>query len=440
MIILGLGSNVGDRFAYLKKALQKIAMIPHVFVKQVSPLYISDALLPSNAPNTWDKPFINCAIRCETTLKPEELLKATKGIELELGRPFKKEHWSPRNIDIDILAWNDLTQYDNQLHIPHEHLTERPFALWPLSDIAPFWVHPLIGQTAVELVAPWGSRFDGNALFHTKQIQHRLDTAELVGILNLTPNSFSNDGKFLNPEAAINHLIHLVNSGATIIDIGAQATGPSTCVITAEEEWMRLEPVLSAFSAIKDSLILPPKISIDTYHPETVKKAYNYDIDWINDVSGGMNPAMQSLLAEQATDIVIMHQLGIPAGSKKIPLNQNPVEVVYQWAEKQLELFQKIGIDKQRIILDVGIGYGNTPEQAMLLLNHCHHFKKLGARLLVGHSRKSFLNNFTSNPANERDYETVALSLLLNNLGVDYLRVHNVAAHAQAFKVSAAFN
>jgi 2-amino-4-hydroxy-6-hydroxymethyldihydropteridine diphosphokinase/dihydropteroate synthase len=443
MVILGLGSNVGDRFAHLQKALEKIKLIPNLIIKQVSPLYVSDALLPENAPSTWNMPFINCAIRCETVLTPEELLNAIKQIEIQLGRPLQKAEWSPRNIDIDILAWDDLTQYDNQLHIPHEYLHERPFAFWPLADIAPFWVYPIAGslqgKTAVELASQWGSRFTGEAPFHTKQIHQRIDTSELVGILNLTPDSFSSDGAFYKPKAAIEQLVSLVDAGATIIDIGAEATGPNATPITAAEEWLRLEPVLLALCEIKNNLAFMPKISIDTYHPETVKKASAFNIDWINDVSGGMNSAMLDVLTDDhAGDIVIMHHLGVPVNSQTLAARQDAVFIVYQWAEKQLGILQNLGINHERIIIDVGIGYGKTAEQSLALIKNCRLFHNLGTRLLIGHSRKSFLKSFTDNPPNERDHETLALSLYLNEQKIDYLRVHNVAAHAKAFKVAAA--
>ena len=124
MVILGLGSNLGDRLANLRLALTLIKKIPAFSVEHVSPVYLSDALLPDNAPVTWDTPYLNLALRCETTLSPYELLHHVKEIEKMIGRTPEKI-WGPRIIDIDILAWDALIQYDEKLHIPHEHLDER---------------------------------------------------------------------------------------------------------------------------------------------------------------------------------------------------------------------------------------------------------------------------------------------------------------------------
>src|SRR3990167_8329185 len=157
MVILGLGSNVGDKLANLRFALHLIKKIPAFSVAHVSPVYLSDALLPDNAPVTWDTPYLNLALLCETTLTPYALLHHVKEIEKKIGRAPEKV-WGPRIIDIDILGWDALIQHDEKLHIPHEHLDERPFALWPLADVAPFWMDPLNNKTAAEIVTKWGSR------------------------------------------------------------------------------------------------------------------------------------------------------------------------------------------------------------------------------------------------------------------------------------------
>ncbi|MHB1946723.1 MAG: dihydropteroate synthase [Gammaproteobacteria bacterium] len=442
MVILGLGSNLGDRLGYLRHALALLKTIPNFSIEQVSPIYISDALLPENAPADWNTPYLNLALRCETTLTPYELLNHTKNIENKVGRKPEK-NWGPRVIDIDLLAWDDLIQYDEKLHIPHENLHERPFALWPLADVAPHWIYPLEGsaqgKTAVEMISIWGSRFDGLAPFHTRQIQQRIDTPQLVGILNVTPDSFSDGGKFTTIENAIDHVKQLVASGAQIIDIGAEATGPNVQSLDADSEWQRLEPVLTALIPVIPKLFIPPKISIDTRHASVAKKALAMNVDWINDVSSFADPDMKEIIAAQHCDVVIMHHLGIPVSAGNlIPQNQNAVSFVSAWGEKKLNDLEKSGISRERIIFDVGIGYGNTPEQALELIKLIDEFKKLNTRLLVGHSRKSFLKQFTTIPPSERDLETTVISLYLANQQVDYLRVHNVDMHARALKVRGA--
>jgi 2-amino-4-hydroxy-6-hydroxymethyldihydropteridine diphosphokinase / dihydropteroate synthase len=200
MVILGLGSNVGDRLANLRKAVIAIRTLAGVTIEQVSPVYVSDALLPENAPPEWDMPHLNLAIRIQTTLEPLDLLKQLKNIEWSIGRKPEVRHWGPRILDIDILAWDDRVIKSDMLTVPHANLQERPFAFWPLADVAPLWGFPLPGnnhgKTAAQIVEAWGSRFTAEAPFRTRQINQRVDTPQLVGIINVTPDSFSDGGSF----------------------------------------------------------------------------------------------------------------------------------------------------------------------------------------------------------------------------------------------------
>lgn len=442
MVILGLGTNQGDRLQNLRHALQAIRNIPQLTIQQISPLYISDALLPENAPPEWNVAYLNMAIRCDTTLTPEELLHHTKKIEADLGRQFVGR-WGPRVIDIDILAWDDLIKYDDKLHIPHKNLHERPFALWPLADVAPRWIYPFPGpfqgKTAAEISLQWGSRFSGRAPLHTKQISHRIDMPQLVGILNVTPDSFSDGGRYFDIFSAIQHARSLVDAGAEIIDIGAESTGPDAMTLNSINEWERLEPVLSVLLAEISRMPIPPKISVDTRHADVAKKALNLGADWINDVSGLENAAMRKVIADHSCPIVFMHHLTIPEErSLALPMDQDPTQLVYEWAQNKVDMLEKNGIDRDRLIFDIGIGYGKTAEQSLELLKSIPRFQELGVRLLIGHSRKSFLQQFTNLDPHERDLETIVLSLHLANQKVDYLRVHNVGAHARAYKVASA--
>lgn len=445
MVILGLGCNLGNRLKQLRQALYYLQQVPHFSIQQVSPLYLSDALLPENAPDDWDAPYLNLALRCETTLKPYELLQHTKNIEVQVGRTPEK-NWGPRVIDIDILAWDDLTLYDEVLHIPHEHLHERPFAFWPLADVAPRWQYLLQnsfhGMTAAEITARWGSRFSGEAPFHTKQIQQRIDTPELVGIINVTPDSFS-EGKInaeKNAAAFLSTAAQLVEAGATIIDIGAEATGPNATPIDATIEWLRLEPVLTELIKQKSKMLITPKISVDTRNASVAEKALALGVDWINDVSGLDDKQMREVVKQHSCDVVFMHHLGIPVSKqqKTIPIKDDPVTYVFNWAQQRIENLVRDGIAIERLIFDIGIGFGKTAEQSFELIQRIDEFKKLGVRLLVGHSRKSFFNLFTTDPFSNRDIETNAVSHFLANHSIDFLRLHDVNACSRMFKVARA--
>ncbi|OGT45931.1 MAG: hypothetical protein A3E83_02505 [Gammaproteobacteria bacterium RIFCSPHIGHO2_12_FULL_41_20] len=437
MVILGLGSNLGDRLAHLRQALLAIKRISNITVEQVSPLYISDALLPENAPSSWDQPYINLALRCHTPLSPLELLTHIKSIEHSIGRKPEKRHWGPRVIDIDILAWDSMIYHDDRLTLPHRDLSMRPFALWPLADVAPEWIHPTYQQSAAEIVALWGSRFTGEAPLHTRQIPHRIDTSQLVGVLNVTPDSFSDGGNYLDIEKALEHAQCLVASGAEIIDVGAESTRPNAHhPLNHQEEWQRLEPILSALKDPSLFALLQPKISVDTRHAETAKKAIAAGVNWINDVTGLTHPNMCQCIAESSVDCVVMHHITVPVDPKQtIPLHQDPVDFLYQWGKNKIAELEQAGIASNRVVLDVGIGFGKTAYQSLVLLKHIRHFKSLGTRLLIGHSRKSFMQLFTARPIGERDIETMAITLYLADQGVDYLRVHNVDMCARGLKV-----
>lgn len=436
MIILGLGSNIGDRLHHLRSALRLLKQHPQLHILTVSPVYISEALLPDNAPHDWNAPYFNLALGCQTTLSPHELLIALKNIEQQVGRTPDKA-WGPRIIDIDLLAWDDLIHYDAKLHVPHEQLHQRPFALWPLADIEPYWVHPILKKTAAELIAPWGSRFSGAAPLSTRQLPHRIDTPELVGILNITPDSFSDGGQFLTIDHALTQAEHILNSGAEIIDIGAESTRPNAIELSSAIEWQRLEPVIKAINANKSRYVIAPKISVDTRHASVAEKALNLGVDWINDVSGFADPLMQPILAESHCDIVFMHHLGIPVKKNRVlSYDIDLFQTLYRFAEEKIAA---LSIDSKRMIFDVGIGYGKTAEQSAELLKNIVLFKQLNLRLLVGHSRKSFLTQFTEKPASDRDLETSIISIALAKQQVDYLRVHNIALHAATYKMAASF-
>lgn len=443
MVILGLGSNTGDRLTNLRRAREMLALIPKLSIIQASPLYLSNALLPEQAPSSWDQPYINLALKCETTLQPHDLLQQLKNVEYAIGRKPLKRHWGPRVMDIDILAWDDLVFEDELLQIPHVHLPERPFALWPLADLVPSWVYPIKGifqgKTAAEICSRWGSRFSGEAPLNTKQILHRIDTPRLVGILNLTPDSFSDGGKFPQVQTALRQAYHLASTGAEIIDLGAEATNPEAIPLDAEDEWDRLEPFLSAIKKELSYMFIPPKLSVDTRHTEVAEKALRLGVDWINDTSGLEDPKMRDLVAASRRECVVMHNLGIPSDKNRVlPYNQNPVEKILRWGEERIAEMENAGIAREKIIFDVGLGFGKNAEHSFDLLKNIKQFQALNTRLLVGHSRKSFMTLFTNKAPAERDLETAILSLHLANQGVDYLRVHDPEICSRSFKLAKA--
>lgn len=442
MIILGIGCNIGDRLTNLRVAIKHLSKINEITVHQVSPIYESDALLPENAVEEWDTPYLNLAVSISTKLTPEELLIKIKAVEVKMGRA-EHLHWSPRTIDIDILAWHEECYHTNKLNIPHKCLLDRPFALWPLADLVPDWRYcepncPDTNKKAWELAAKFGSRFDGKALLHIRQITHRSDTPIMIGILNITSNSFSDGGKFLDPQKAIIHAKNLFDAGADIIDVGAEPTNPYAAAIDHEQEWQHLKKFLYMWQHNWQYKNFCPKLSIDTYKPETVEKLLDYNIDYINDVTGFSNPKMLEVVKQNNAKLIIMHNLGVPADSSiTLPQDIDPVEAVYRWGSEQLEKLIKAGIAQERLIFDVGIGFGKTAEQSFTIIKNIEKFRELGIPLLVGHSRKSFLKQFTDKNCVKRDIETAGISEYLADK-IDYLRVHNVECNMRLLKIQAA--
>lgn len=254
--------------------------------------------------------------------------------------------------------------------------------------------------------------------------------SHLVGILNITPDSFSDGGQYTTVELAVAQVQAMIKAGAAVVDIGAESTRPGATPLTHAQEWQRLAPVLEALRT------MPITLSVDTYHPETASKALALGVQWINDVSGFTNPAMVKAVQGSEAMLVVMHHVSVPARKEKvIPENKDVVEEVLRFARERMMSLTGASIAPERIIFDPGIGFGKTAKQSLQLLKHIAAFKTLGVKLLVGHSRKSCFTELCPSEAAERDPETLAASLYLAQKGVDYLRVHNIEAHAKALRV-----
>ncbi|MFZ0218705.1 MAG: dihydropteroate synthase [Candidatus Aquirickettsiella sp.] len=435
MLILSLGTNLGDSLNNIRSALQLLQKSRTIAPRQISPLYSASALLPAYAPVAWNKPYLNLAVACETELSPLEVLKFIKQMERQLGRE-ESQRWAPRIIDIDILAWNNCVVDQVGLKIPHPELLSRPFALWPLLDLCPDWQHPT--TEFADILQRWGSRYSGDqAPCGTKQLPHRLEGSALVGILNITPDSFSDGGKFLTLPTALAQAEKLVREGAEVLDIGAESTRPGATPVLPETEWALLKPVLTALKEQSKQWIFKPKLSIDTRHAIVVERALQLGIDWVNDVSGFVDPNMRALAAGNSVKCVVMHNLGVPA-QKNVVLAGHPniCEQILDWAEQRFDQLLKAGVDASQLIFDIGIGFGKTSQQSIFLLKNIRQFRRLNCPLLVGHSRKSFLNLITEKPFPDRDFETAMVSYQLATQGVDYLRVHNVGLNAEAIAMA----
>jgi 2-amino-4-hydroxy-6-hydroxymethyldihydropteridine diphosphokinase/dihydropteroate synthase len=458
-VVLGLGCNLGDRLDTLARAIQSLATgdSPVLSKPTLSELFESEALLLPGSPRDWNIPFVNLAVSGFTELPPEKLLESVKSIERTLGRQAR-DRWAPREIDIDILTFSDENFESPALSIPHPQIARRPFAVWPLAALAP---KQTIRSTSGELVSAakaarswkflrseipcrtWRAPHEIQSEFHTNLESLGINdipvapgpipNTELIGIINATPDSFSDGNIFLNPEKAAAQALSLYEQGARVLDIGAESTRPNATPLSPQEEWTRLSPVLEAIKSTFAGNSLAPVLSVDTRHPVTAAKALEAGAHWINDVTGFSDPGMLAAVKGSQCSVVAMHSLGIPPSKDRILSEERSAfSQILEWGHDRIDALTRAGISRDRIILDPGIGFGKTPAQSVELLAEAEKLLGLGSRILIGHSRKSFLTLFTDRPAAERDSETAVLSSMLCRKGVHYLRVHNVGLNATA--------
>ena len=436
MILIGLGTNQGDRLTHLRIAYQHIAKIPQTTVLSTAQIYESQAMLPENADSSWDIPYLNTAVSIETRLSPQEVLTALKHIESKMGRK-PTARWAPRVIDLDLLLWhNHLSNHDN-LCIPHPGIAHRPFVIWPMADLIPgHTIIPGIQKTCHELCQTLGNRYDTNQPLDTRPILARLDRPQVMGVINITPDSFSDGGQFTTQEQVTKRFIELAEYGADVIDIGAESTSQGiwqnhTQTNSQNTEWLRLKDALQSIQNLKkDSRTSLPPVSIDTRHAKTAENVLTLGANWINDVTGFDDPKMVDLMLKSNAKMVVMHHLGVPPTKTRIvPINHDVTHEVLEWFHHKIEQLQSHGVRRDRLIIDVGIGFGKNAHQSWDLITQIQKFKIFGLPLLIGHSRKSFLNNLTGQPPAGRDMETLAISSFLLDQGVEYLRVHDVKHH-----------
>jgi dihydropteroate synthase len=256
-----------------------------------------------------------------------------------------------------------------------------------------------------------------------------------MGIVNLTPDSFSDGGEARTWDAIEVRIDRMIASGVHILDFGAESTRPGASALTPAEEWSRLSPVLDKTIAKLADDRLRPQISVDTYHPEVARKALRLGVDIINDVGGLTAPAMLEIASESAATFVAMHNLGLPADPKiTLDTARSAVEQVQEWLDRQIELWLRSELDLNRVVFDPGVGFGKNSLQSLELLKGVDRFRDCGFRVLIGHSRKSFLKSLAGDSVSDRDLATIGSSMALGNRSVDIFRVHNVPDHVAAYR------
>lgn len=256
----------------------------------------------------------------------------------------------------------------------------------------------------------------------------------IMGILNVTPDSFSDGGRFTSEAAVLSQADRLVAAGADLLDIGGESSRPGAEPVPLADETRR---VVTAIRAIRERHSTP--ISVDTTKVEVARLALAEGADLINDISGlRFDPAMAPLLCEQQVPVVIMHMQGSPGNMQQNPSYRDVIGEILTFLAERIEWAETQGIKRERIIVDPGLGFGKSVAHNLTILKHLERFNELGCPVLIGHSRKSFLGKLLDLEVNERDQATAILSGLCVMQGAAIIRVHDVASTVQAVKLAEA--
>ena len=254
----------------------------------------------------------------------------------------------------------------------------------------------------------------------------------VMGVLNVTPDSFSDGGEFFDTDRAVEHGLKMAADGAAIIDVGAESTRPGSKEVSADEQIKRVIPVIEGLCKKVD---VP--ISIDTYNYEVAQAALDAGAGMINDITALSGELLGDLAAKQQVPVVLMHMQGTPATMQIEPKYDDVVSEVLQFLLERAKRAEQFGIPKERIFIDPGIGFGKTVEHNVLLLKNIDKFVVSGYRVLVGTSRKSFIGKLTGKEKSaDRIFGTAASVALCVAAGVSIVRVHDVAEMVDVVRVT----
>ena len=270
------------------------------------------------------------------------------------------------------------------------------------------------------------------------KVSHRtLDLSKralLMGVLNVTPDSFSDGGLWGNAEGAIAAGLAMAAEGADLLDVGGESSRPGAAPVSPAEELRRVLPVIEALAAQSSALI-----SVDTSKPEVAREALRHGASVVNDITGLRQAPMRRVLLDSGAGAIAMHMQGSPATMQAAPAYADVVSEVCAFLRESLRLCVADGIAPEQILFDPGIGFGKTVQHNLLLLRHLESLQAAGRPVALGVSRKSFLGALTGSPALEdRAWPTVALTSFARSRGAALIRVHEVRANAEALRMTEA--
>ncbi|MEC4176303.1 dihydropteroate synthase [Adlercreutzia sp. R21] len=266
-------------------------------------------------------------------------------------------------------------------------------------------------------------------IWHCGRFDFDTSTPVIMGIVNVTPDSFSDGGSYLDADAAVAHGLDLAAQGAAIIDVGGESTRPGSDPVDPETEWQRIGAVIAALSERELC------VSVDTRHAEVARRALEAGASIINDVSGFRDPAMVEVARHSGCGCVVMHMAGEPKTMQENPVYQDVVAEVRDYLRDRAAELEAAGIDHSRICIDPGPGFGKTPKQTIELMRNLHELVHLGYPVMVAASRKSYVGYaYQVEEPHERDVASAAEALLACELGAGVVRTHNVEMTVAALK------
>ena len=267
------------------------------------------------------------------------------------------------------------------------------------------------------------------SFWETTRFRIELDHPRVMGIVNLTPDSFSDGGRWTTAEAALKHAQQLLQEGADILDVGAESSRPGAQPLTDDEEWHRLEPVLS------ELVRWQVPVSVDTHRAGTMRRALDLGVDIINDIWGLRQPGALASVQASRCGVCVMHMHGVPQTMQREPMSGDAVAQVVDFLRDRVRALQAAGIADTRICLDPGIGFGKTVEHNFALLREQAQLLSLGYPVLAAWSRKSSLGAVTGRDVQDRLVPSVVAAVLAVERGAQLVRVHDVADTVAALHV-----
>lgn len=419
MIFIALGANLPSQHGTPRQTLMKAVEAlkeKGIKVLAVSPIYLTAPIPVSNQP--W---YHNAVALVKTHLLPVDLLRTLQDIEVDFGR-IRTTRNAARVLDLDLIDYQGKVIDERDLELPHPRMADRAFVLYPLRDIAPDWRHPVSRSRIDDLIAKL-----------PKDQELRLAQSPLImGVVNVTPDSFSDGGHHQHTDAALRHARHLIAEGASIVDIGGESTRPGSEPVDVDEELRRVIPVVEGLKNCG------ARISVDTRRADVMEAAIQAGAHIINDITAleGDHRSLEVVAASRVS-VCLMHMKGTPKTMQDNPVYQDVVAEVADYLSERVRICEEAGIRRERIMIDPGIGFGKSLDHNMALLSRLERFRDIGVPVLLGASRKSYISGLCGHdiPVDQRLGGSLAAVAAAHKANLQIVRVHDVAATKQFLDV-----